>query len=1020
MQSEGPVQIQVLGGLVVRLASGVLPPGTPKQRTVLAMLACHASRLVSVEQLVDELWPEAPPYSAVPNVRTYAANLRRALETMAPDRKVLIRDRGGYRLDVDPARVDVFAFQAEVAEARRLAGSDDAAAAALLSRALPAWRGPMLTGVSLGPALAAHVAAATEDRMLAAELFAELSIELGRYDDALPVLREMLIIQPLREPAHLLLMRALHLRNDHAGAIAAYTAARRALREQLNIEPGVELQELYLRIVEQKRTIPRELHIDAPASSTRAPVEMAERTDQSYLFFPRMVSGFVGRATAIEHLVSENRRAGEYGPAVHLIDGMAGSGKTSLAVHVAQRLVERYPDAQLFIDLKGHNRAEKMDSAIALATLLRQLGVPGGRIPSEPGDRLLFWRRELASRRVIIVLDNAADAEQIIPLLPTSAGSAVIVTSRRRITGLDVGPPVSLPVMELAEGTALLASTVGADRVAVEPEAAAAVVEQCGHLPLAIRLAGSRLAHRPTWRVADLSALLADNASRLDHLASGDRSVAGAFAASYEPLEECTKRLFRLLSVHPGDEFDVIVASALSGLPHDGTIDALDSLLDCHLIEEVEPGRYRMHDLMGQYAHELSLRHDAAHARDQALSDLIDVMLHRSFPVADNLESRAVRKYVTLGPPRRPDLLDIAAPSTEEWVEDERSNLVALVVRAREWGHHDQVWRLARMLWRFLYVRGYFDDIIRTHLAGLASAEAAQDEAAAGIMHNYVASAHLRTGNFGDALKHVSAAVSIAERRGDVERIGRYRVNLVAVHWIRGELSEAVRVGLEGLRNGQDLDEVPTFLPNVGLALMLLGRNDEALHLHRLHLYLARQAGNRFHLLNALGHIGAVKCRVGRYEEAIRALRAALVLRRRTGHRYAEAEVENDLGIALRGLGRLDEAVLHHEAARQLAVESGEPHVEAAAINDLAVTLVSSDVSRAIDLHREALRVAARIAHPYEQGRALAGLAEHLVATDAVEARRHWERALAIFRRMGVPERSEVERRLAELGHSRV
>ncbi|PZV95106.1 DNA-binding transcriptional activator of the SARP family [Micromonospora phaseoli] len=1007
------MQIQVLGGLAVRLGAGVLPPGTPKQQTVLAMLACNPGRLVSVDQLVDELWPDGPPHSAVPNVRTYAANLRRSIEAMVPAREVLIRARDGYRLDVEHSAVDVFAFQAEVAEARRLARTDETAAVDVLSCALPIWQGPMLTGVPLGPALSAQVAAATEDRMLAAELFAELKIRLGGYDDALPALRELLIMQPLREPAHLLLMRALHLRGDHAGAIAAYTTAQRTLREQLNVDPGTGMRQLYLRIVEHERTSRHSDPAGRHPFEVIAPTEPVPTPDA----LPRGLADFVGRADIIEHLLSETSRVGKLTAAVHLIDGMAGSGKTSLAVHVAGKLTGGYPDAQLFIDLKGHDSVERVDPSTALATLLRQLGVPGGRITPEFGERLILWRRELARRRVIIVLDNAADAEQVRPLLPTAPGSVVLVTSRRRIIGLDVGPPVSLSVMTPAEGVALLRSSAGGQRVAADPEAAIALVQQCGGLPLAIRLAGSRLAHRPTWRLVDLTALLADNFRRLDHLAAGDRSVAGAFAVSYDPLTGPVKRLFRLLSVHPGDDFGVPAAAALSGLPFGETVDALDDLLECHLVEEIGPGRYRMHDLIRQYAHELSIQHDCASTRGKALSDLSDLMLQLAFAVVDNLESKFVRRHVSLGRPRRADLLNASGVSTEEWMEVERANLMSLVERSREWGHHHDAWRLARLLWRFLYVRGYFDDIIFTHQHGLAAAKAAKDDNAVACMHNYLASAHLRTGNYGEALKHVSEAVSIAERGGDLRNVGRYRTNLVAVHWIRGDLEDAVRVGLDGLRSPDvyDADEVPSFLPNIGLALTLLGRYDEALRLHRLHLYVGRQVGSQFHLLNALSHIGAVKCRMAKYEASMRLLRAALLMRERTGHRYAESEVRNDLGIALRGLGRIDEAVLQHDAARQLAVDSGEAHVEAAAMNDLALTLArSADTERLIGLHGEALRVATRIAHPYEQGRALAGLGEHLLVTDRAEARRHWERALAIFRRMGVPEQFEIERRLAE------
>ncbi|MFI7077675.1 AfsR/SARP family transcriptional regulator [Micromonospora sp. NPDC049903] len=1024
------MQVQVLGGLAVRLGSVTLTLGTPKQQTVLAVLACNPGHLVSVDQLVDELWPDDPPLSAVPNVRTYAANLRRGIESMLPGREVLVRAGDGYRLMVKRAEVDVYAFQSEAEAARALVGTDEEEAARLLGQALARWQGPMLTGVALGPALLAHVASATEDRMLATELLAELQIRLGRYEPVLPLLRELLAREPLRERAHLLLMRALYLRNDHAGAIAAYAGARRLLREHLGIEPGAELRKLHQQIVEQERA-PLGSPGLAPASSTstsepREQPRLGSAPRRGVVWLPRAVPDFVGRDAAVEHLLTETHRVGGRAPVVHLVDGMAGSGKTSLAVHVGGRLREHYPDGGLFIDLKGHDRAEKVDTSAALATLLRQLGIPGDRIPPELQDRLALWREELAAHKLIIVLDNAADAEQVAALLPTSPGCVVIVTSRRRITGLDVSPPLSLPVMDRAEGVALLASAVGTDRVAAEPEAAAAVVEHCGRLPLAIRLAGSRLAHRPTWRLADLATLLGDNVRRLDHLTSRDRTVAGAFAASYESLPDAARRLFRLLSVHPGDEFDMTIASALSGLEAADTAHALDDLLDCHLVEEVGIGRYRMHDLIRQYSHELSLRHDVAAVRDEAFGNLIDIMLHLSFPVADRLESRFVRRHVTLDSPRRPDLRSAAGEPTEEWMAAERVNLVALVARAYEEGHHEQAWRLARLLWRFLYVRAYFDDIVFTHRQGLLAAQAAGADDAVAAMHNYVASAYLRTGNYRDALAHVTEAVRISERRDDLPNLGRYRTNLVAVHWMRGELQEAVRVGARCLRgaNGYGADEVPSFLPNIGLALMLLGRYDEALHLHRLHLFSGRQAGSTFHILNALSHIGGVKCRMGRYEEALRALRTVLILRKRTGHRYAEPEARNEMGIVLRCLGRIEEAVDQHETARRLAIDSGERHVEAAALNDLALTLAESgDVDRLIGLHREALQVATRIGHPYEQGRALAGLADQLWADDPVAARRHWERALAIFRRMGVPERFEMERRLAdvtETGHRHV
>ncbi|MFJ5615675.1 AfsR/SARP family transcriptional regulator [Micromonospora sp. NPDC093243] len=1023
------MEIRVLGGLTVQLSAGSLHPGTPKQQTVLALLVAQPGQLVTVEDLVDELWPAEPPRSAVANVRTYAANLRRNFEALAPGAEVLVRHASGYRLQVGLEQIDVNRFEAEYRQAR--VGLDDGAldpTAELLERAVGRWRGPMLAGVPLGPVLTARTVAAEEMRLLAVELLADVWTRSGRGEQAIPLLRELLGLHPLRESAHLLLMRALYQRGDRAEAVAAYRSARDALRGQLGIEPGAELQR-FRRAVDdaderqpaaagQQTVIPR-----TRAGLTRpgghrpaAPTASAERSG-AVNWLPRPVTDFVGRGETTERLLAETRRVEELTSAVHVIDGMAGSGKTALAVHVAHRLAARYPDAQLFIDLRGHGGEEPVEPTGALATLLRQLGVPGQQIPAELACRVEAWRRELAGRRCVVVLDNAASGEQVRPLLPVLTGTVLIVTSRRRLTGLDVGPPESLPGMTIEEGLALLARAAGADRVRAEPEAAAAVVRRCGYLPLAIRLAGSRLARRRSWRVAHLAELLADGSHALGQFSEEERTLAGVFATSYEPLSEPARRMFRMLSLHPGNKIDFVMAVALAGLPIDTASRALDELVDGYLIEEVETGRYRMHDLLRQYSSELSARDDSAETRQSALAELLDFALNASLRVAELLEPDFIRDQVAPPPPRRPELLETAGPPSVDWLARERAELVALVAGAQEAGLHGYAWRLARCLWRFCYIRAYFDDILLTHRRGLAAAEAEGDAHGIASMNNYLASAYVRTGNYRPALDHLSRAAALAEQEGDSRGLFRYRANLVVVYWLRGDLRQAVAVGLESLRDprGRDGHDISVGLPNVGLALAASGRYQDALRVHRLHLYWARISHSEFHILNALSHIGGVKVRLGQHRQAIRLLRASLALRDRTGHRYAEAEVRNDLGAAFRALGRLVEAQREHELARTLAADSGERHVEAAALNELGRTLaVAGRVDESAEMYAAALRLATRIGHPYEQGRALAGLAEHFARTEPVEARRHWERALAIFRRMGVPERVEVERRLAE------
>ncbi|MGC4813992.1 AfsR/SARP family transcriptional regulator [Micromonospora sp. DT228] len=1017
------MEIQLLGGPSVHLLGRTLHLGTPKQQAVFAMLAVRPGQVVTVNDLIDELWPDGPPRSAVANVRTYAANLRRTFESFPVGRGAIERQRNGYRLVVEPERVDVFCFERERNAGREalMAGRLDPARE-LLERALARWRGPMLASVPLGPVLSSRAVAAEEKRLLTVELLADAQLRSGRNDSVIPLLREVIVRHPLREPAYVLIMRALCERGDHAGALVVYDAVRTTFAKELGVEPGPEIQGFYLKIITEApvgasvvsvspRAIPgRWLAADAPALSgerqRRAPVD----------HLPRGVTDFVGREEVVSRLLTETRRVEERVSAVHAIDGMAGSGKTALAVHLARRLSDRYPDASLFIDLHGEGETTRIEPAAALVTLLRQLGVPPERMPVEFDGKAELWRRELESRRSVVVLDNAAGSDQVLPLLPASPGAVVLVTSRRRLADLDVGPPESLPLMTLEEGLKLLAQTAGVERIAEEPEAAAEVVRRCGHLPLAIRLAGSRLAHRPTRRVADLAALLAADSPALNQLKVGDRTLARAFETSYGPLPAPARRAFRMLSLHRG-EHSVEMVAALLDLPPDVAARLLDDLVDLHLVDEVEGGRYRLHDLLRQYSRAQCLVSETSEAVTSAVARLLDFALHATLRAASELhQSVDVSREIGAGPPPRPDLIGPERVFGVDWLERERTNLGMLVGLGADHGLHDQVWKLARALWRFLHVRGHFDDILAIHRAGLASALALQHQSAIVSMHNYLASALVKTGSHRLASTHLDAAIALCGESGEWRQLARLRSNLSVVHLLSGNLELAVALGSQSLAGRLYDNRVPLALPNLGIALALLGRWDEALKIHRQHLFQARLNQDYYHLANALSHLAAVRVRLGQHRESVALLRSSLSLFRRTGHRYGEAEARNVLGVAYRGLNELTTARRHHLAALELAVESGERHAQCMALNDLGWTLLASgDGPASLEAHRQGLQLAERVSNPYEQGRALAGLAEHFARVDPVEARRHLGRALAIFRRMGVPERFDVERSLAEL-----
>lgn len=960
---------------------------------------------------------------------SYAANLRRTFEALPSGRGVIVRQRNGYRLDVPPELIDLFRFESDRSAGREaLAAGCLDQARDLLGRAVARWRGPMLAGIPLGPVLTGRAVAAEEERLLATELLVDAQLRSGLDHLAIPLLREVVARHPLRESAYVLLMRGLHERGDNAEALAAYDEIQTRLITELGVGPGVNIEELRHRIATASSS-------PVPAVASRPGIRPGRfapaapgvaddgTTDEPVQVkpvdhLPRAVADFVGREDVLARLLAETRRVEERVPAVHIIDGMAGSGKTTLAVHLARQLSVRYPDATLFIDLCGHGAKTRVEPASALVTLLRQLDVPAERIPVEFDARVELWRRELGRRRSVIVLDNAASSEQILPLLPTEPTAVVLVTSRRRLSHPDVTPSQTLPVMNRGEGLELLALSVGRARVEAEPDAAADVVRLCGYLPLAIRLAGARLAHRRGWRFADLAEQMAGATPAPLHLAGERSTVAGAFAASYEPLSESTRRVFRFLGLYPGNRFSPLAVAALTGLTVAEAHAAIDDLVDRNLVEDLDSRQYRLHDLMRQYSVELCTRIDSPSDRRLALAQLFDFTLEVALRVAETIEPIVIGSQVTHLPFNRPELVEAIGEPSAEWLEAERADLVTMVSSAHESGFDEHAWRLARSLWRFCYIRGYFEDIIVTHRHGLAAAEVTGNTDAMALMNNYLASAYVRTGDNREALDHLNRAVTLSKGSQDVLNTARYQANLAPVYWWSGHLTEAVALGMEGLRDHKGYGNVgvPVALTNLGIALTALGRYEEALRLHRHHLAWARTNSDDFHVLNALSHIGSVRTRMGDLPQAIRILRASLALRDRTGHRYAEAEVRNDLGIAYRGLGRLAEAQQQHEMARNLAIGSGERHVEAAALNELGRTLrAQGRDGEAVEMHEEALRLATRIAHPHEQGRALAGLAEHFAAVDPVEARRYWERALAIFRRMGVPERLDVERRLAQL-----
>jgi tetratricopeptide (TPR) repeat protein len=563
----------------------------------------------------------------------------------------------------------------------------------------------------------------------------------------------------------------------------------------------------------------------------------------------------------------------------------------------------------------------------------------------------------------------------------------------------------------------LLARVVGA-RVEAEPAAAAEVAKLCGYLPLALRLAAARLVHRRSWTVADLADRLRRAEAPLAELAVEGRTVSAAFALSHQHLDQTAQRVFRLLGQHPPNPFDAYAAAALADLDANAARDVLEDLVDAHLVETPSAHRYRLHDLLHEYARELSSVAELAAERDAARTRMIDYYLHATARATRSLEPAYARESLDLlDPPRRvPELA--GEEEAIAWLERERLNLIAAIRLAAGLGWSRMVCQLARAMWVYLWLHGYTDELVETHELALAAAGELGDEAALATAHNYLASGYARQGRWSDAVTHLRRALDLRHRLGDVPGQVATLDNLGLAYRREGRYADAVEhIQRElGLAHTLAPDALSRPLANLGSVYMLCGRYAEALEQHRQHLAVSRRLGNRYQQAIALGDLGAVHLRLGHSTVAVALLKRAGQLKPEVGNRYGAAETMSDLGSAYRGLGRYAEALSCQRQALALMRTVGDLAGECQILNDLGVTLTAvGEPAEARELHLLALRLAEGVGHRYQQARAHDGVAATWAVLDPVRAAEHWTIGLRLFAELGVPERTDVERRLADL-----
>lgn len=945
------MEFRVLGPVEVFQAGQRVDIGHPRQRAVLAVLLLDLNQVVPTDRLIDRVWGENPPASVRNVLYGYVARLRAApADGMAPG-VVLSRGPGGYRLEADQDQVDLYRFRHQVAAAGT-AGSDSDRAV-LLRDALGLWRGEALAGLS-SPWLDAMRDRLKLQKKAAALDLNDIALRQGRHDALLSELTEESAAHPADERLTGQLMLALYRSGQQAEALRWFEQARARLADELGVDPAPELQALHQQIL---RADPA---LTLPSATTREGIRPDDRQPSPAVprQLPAPVRHFAGRTAELRMLddLLDQTQAGGDAMVISAVSGTAGVGKTSLAVHWAHQVADRFPDGQLYADLRGFGPSEKpVTPAEVIRRFLDALAGSSQRIPPDAEAQQDLYRSLLADRRVLITLDNARDAAQVRPLLPGSPGSLVLVTSRSQLTSLaavDGARVVYLDVLPREEASELLGLRLG-DRLAAEPRAADMLIELCARLPLALGIVAARAAAHPSFPLAALASELQQAGGRLDALDSGDAagSVRAVFSWSVRNLSAPAARMFRLLSVHPGSDVAVAAAASVAGLPVTQARVLLRELTRSSLLTEHSPGRFAFHDLLRAYAVEQSHRFDSETERTRARHRVLDHYLHTAqagdrllYPARPRLELQAAEPGITV------DESLISHSTGLAWFDAEHQVLVAAVSMAADSGFEAHAWQIAWLMEPFFSRRSHWSDWAATQRVALAAARRRGDRSAQSGASRGIASALIELGEYEDALRHLNIALRLSEETGDLNKQARVQLDISRVFEAQEQFPEALAHSQQGL----NLSQVAT------------GR------------------GAQLTMADALNFVGWHLAKTGDFQQAIEFCQQSVAMHRRLGDALGEPSALDSLAFAYRGLGRHAEAVDCYRRAVALFTELGFEHPK-------AVTLVNAgdayhdggDRAAARDAWSQALAIFEKLKH-----RDASDVRARLSGTEAV-SRRH-------------------------------
>jgi DNA-binding SARP family transcriptional activator/tetratricopeptide (TPR) repeat protein len=1011
-------EIRVLGPLEVAVGDQLINPGGPRLRTLLAVLAADAGRVVSVAALADALWDESLPADAHRTTRTYMSRLRQALLPAAPD-ELIETHPAGYLLRPPAGMLDADRFERQATAGRRaLAAGDAVAAASALTAALDLWRGGAYEEFAGVPAVAPEAARLERLRLAALADRIEADLAAGAGPALIVELTSLTEAYPGHERLWGQLMIALYRAGRQADALEAFLRARTGLIEQAGLEPSRQLVEIHQQVLAQDARL-----LGARAAAAPALPKPAQ--------LPPDVPGFTGRREELDELDELLAKAVRQPTAmvISALAGTAGVGKTALAVHWAHRVADRYPDGQLYLDLRGYDPEQPMPPADALAALLDGLGITGAGIPLEVTERAARYRSAIAGRRMLVVLDNAGAVEQVRPLLPGTPTAMVIVTSRDRLSGLVAvqgARRIELDLLPAADAHDLLRELIGR-RVDAEPVAAAALADACARLPLALRVAAELAASRRTASLADLVTELADRQRRLHLLDAGDDprvAVTSVFSWSYRHLPAAAARTFRLAGLHPGPDLDAYAAAAMAGSGLADAQQSLDRLARAHLMTAGPGGRYGMHDLLRGYAAGLAAAEDGEDERRAALGRLFDYYLAVAATAIDRLHPAEAHRRPRVPAPVTPVPELDGDDAAKAWLDAERATMVAIAGYAavHGWARH-AVW-LSPILYRYLAGGRDTDALIIHSHASLAAQQlgdlAGQANATIGL-----GVTHGQLGRWEQAAEHHRRALALYQQAGDRTGQARALGNVGAANHRLGRYRDAADYFEQArvlFQQAGDHVGLAQALDSLSRAELRLGRYEEAAeHAHQA-VAVHREAGDRQGEAEALSAVADVESEAGNLQAGAELCQQAIAIYRQVGNALGEAATLTRVGDILVAQGRPEEAAVPLRLALSIYVEYGDRDGEPWAHNGLGdAALAAGRPAEALD-HFTAGHTAARLTgarHQLARAHVGIGTARRVLGTPG-EAREHFQQALTIYLDLGAPEADEARAKLAALDSSEI